>query len=98
MSVKKTFGKSCLILKAERTEPKCIKKFRSQLNQYKLCLQESHLDINFNDQVIQELQKLLTDLMYEIMKSYPAKMQENLYAQANIRLTGIILQTLSSTF
>ena len=88
LTVERQFGKNCLILKAERTEPKCNKKFRSQLNQYQLSLKDGKLDISFSDEIMDELYFLLTELMYQIMKSYPEKIQPQLYAQANIRLTG----------
>ena len=88
LTVERTFGDNCLVLKAERTNPTCNKKFKSQLNQYKLSLQDGKLDISFNDQITEELHTLLKELMHQIMQSYPGKVAQNLYAQANIRLTG----------
>ena len=92
VSVEKTFGKnSSLVLNAVRVHPKCHKKFRTLFNQYKLSLEDTKIDRTISDSIIEQLQKLLIKLMQEIKKSYPQKIQDTLYAQANIRLTGYFL-------
>ena len=89
VSVEKTFGKnSSLVLNAVRLQPQCHKKFRTLFNQYKLSLEDTTIDRTISDSIVEELQKLLIKLMQDIKTSYPKKIQETLYAQANIRLTG----------